>query len=130
MEAILSSQTESGAFGPTSSLGNWWSRMPALMGMRDYYEATVHQGNPDERVLPFFEKYYRYQAKELPNRPLSDWGDAAGETISNVFSGFITRYMIPQTRKPASGCSIWERCSMSKPGIGRTNATIRQYASM
>ena len=86
VEAILSSQTESGAFGPTSSLGNWWSRMPALMGMRDYYEATVHQGNPDERVLPFFEKYYRYQAKELPNRPLSDWGDArGGDNLECVF---------------------------------------------
>ena len=86
VEAILSSQTESGAFGPNSSLENWWSRMPALMGMRDYYEATVQQGNPDERVLPFFEKYYRYQEKELPNRPLSDWGDArGGDNLECVF---------------------------------------------
>ena len=93
VEAILSSQTESGAFGPTSSLGNWWSRMPALMGMRDYYEATVHQGNPDERVLPFFEKYYRYQAKELPNRPLSDWGDArGGDNLECVFSFYNQVY--------------------------------------
>ena len=80
----IESQRDSGLFGPRND--SWWSRMPVLMAIRDYYEATEAAGEPDERVLPFMEKYFRYQLDELPHRPLSNWADArGGDNIDSVF---------------------------------------------
>lgn len=80
----INSQKENGFFGPPND--SWWARMPVLMAIRDYYEVTEAQGNPDERVLPFMEKYFRYQASELPKRPLSNWADArGGDNIDSVY---------------------------------------------
>lgn len=73
----LNSQTSSGFFGPSNN-DDWWARMPMLVAIRDYYEATEYLGTPDERVMPFFEKYFRYQLKTLPSRPLTSWAQARG----------------------------------------------------
>ncbi len=70
VEAVLKSQRDNGYFGPGAN--DWWSRMPVLMALRDYYEATEAAGEPDERVISFMENYFRYQEKELPGRPLSN----------------------------------------------------------
>ena len=81
----IENQRDDGYFGPANE-NSWWSRMPVLMAIRDYYEATEAAGTPDERVIPFMEKYFRYQASELPHRPLSNWADArGGDNIDSVF---------------------------------------------
>lgn len=81
---ILDSQRSNGFMGPVndgdgSSDGwDWWPRMVILQVIRDYYEATALQGTPDERVLPFFENYFRYQLNRLPQKPLTSWAASRG----------------------------------------------------
>ncbi len=77
----IDNQRADGYFGPVRN-DSWWSRMPMMMAIRDYYEAS---GKQDARVLPFFEKYFRYQEQELPKRRLSNWADARGaDNIDSV----------------------------------------------
>ena len=79
VEAILSSQKESGFFGPDtdrspisgmqrSNAADWWPRMVALKILQQHYMATG-----DERVVDFMTKYFHYQLKELPRTPLGNW---------------------------------------------------------
>lgn len=78
----LSSQSESGAFGPYASTPDkvdYWPLMPMLMALEFYHDATG-----DERVIPFLEKYFAWQATSLKTRPLSDWGEARGG--DNIFA--------------------------------------------
>lgn len=91
LDFALASQTEDGNFGPTfpaagpeydqrrqQAREEWWAKMPMLFALRDYYEAELARGNDDKRVLPFFRRYFCYQLKELPKRPLNDWAKARG----------------------------------------------------
>jgi hypothetical protein len=76
---VLQSQRPDGSFGPTAN-DDWWPRMVVLFYLRDHYEATG-----DGRVVPFLSRYFRYQLRELPKRPLRDWGRArAGDNIDVV----------------------------------------------
>ena len=79
VEAILGSQKEDGYFGPDTDRGpepglqrsnshDWWPKMVALKIIKQYYMATR-----DERVIPFLDKYFRYQLKMLPEYPLGHW---------------------------------------------------------
>ncbi|MCI8360274.1 MAG: hypothetical protein HFE86_02935, partial [Clostridiales bacterium] len=87
----LESQRENGYFGPAGN-NDWWARMPMLMAIRDYYEATEREGRADRRVLPFFEKYFRYQLAELPGRPLDNaWGAARGGDNMEVLYWFYNK---------------------------------------
>jgi DUF1680 family protein len=54
--------------GPSSN-DDWWPRMVMLKVLAQYYEVTE-----DPRVLPAMSRYFDYQAKHLPSRPLKDWG--------------------------------------------------------
>ena len=72
VEAILSSQRPDGFFGPPQN-DDWWARMPALKALAQHYEATR-----DGRVLDFMTRYFRHQEGALPERPLSEWGEARG----------------------------------------------------
>lgn len=75
----LNSQQANGYFGPSGN-NDWWARMPMLYAIRDYYDATG-----DERVIPFFKKYFRYQLDNLPSRPLNSWGRSrAGDNMDVV----------------------------------------------
>lgn len=79
---ILNSQQPDGYFGPRPNPGvkdtswvvqkankaDWWPRMPVLKAMESYYEATH-----DKRVISFMTKYFRYQLKMLPEKPLKHW---------------------------------------------------------
>jgi DUF1680 family protein len=73
VEAILRSQKADGYFGPTSN-PDWWPRMVALKALAQYFDATA-----DSRILDFMERYFANQRRELPSRPLTDWGRARGQ---------------------------------------------------
>jgi uncharacterized protein len=64
----LNNQSPDGMLGPKSN-NDWWPRMPMLKALAQYYEVTG-----DKRVLPAISKYFAYQIKALPNRPLESWG--------------------------------------------------------
>ena len=79
IEAILNSQKEDGYFGPDTDRDpepglqrnnshDWWPKMVALKIIKQYYMATG-----DDRVIPFLDKYFRYQLANLPKTPLDHW---------------------------------------------------------
>jgi uncharacterized protein len=64
----LTNQSDDGMFGPRSN-DDWWPRMVMLKALMQYQEATA-----DPRVVPALSRYFAYQLKTLPMRPLRDWG--------------------------------------------------------
>jgi len=64
----LANQAQNGMIGPRSN-DDWWPRMVMLKALVQYQEAT---GDP--RVIPLLTRYFEYQLKTLPTRPLRDWG--------------------------------------------------------
>lgn len=78
IEWMLSSQQPSGQFGPKNN-EDWWARMVAAKVLQQHAEAT-----DDERVLPFLERYFEFQLRELPTRPLEGW--AAARAADNVLA--------------------------------------------
>lgn len=78
IEWMLGSQRSDGQFGPASN-DDWWPRMVAAKVLQQHAEATG-----DERVLPFLERYFEYQLRELPSRPLESW--AAARAAENVLA--------------------------------------------
>ena len=47
---------------------DWWPKMVMLKILQNYYHATG-----DHRVIECLSKYFRYQLRELPKTPLSEW---------------------------------------------------------
>jgi uncharacterized protein len=68
IEWTLNHQAPSGMIGPGSN-NDWWPRMVMLKALVQYQEVTG-----DSRVIPVLEKYFALQLRELPTRPLRDWG--------------------------------------------------------
>jgi hypothetical protein len=64
----LSSQQPDGQFGPQKN-DDWWPRMVMLKVLTQYAEVTG-----DARVIPFMQKYFAFELRHLPGRPLRDWG--------------------------------------------------------
>jgi DUF1680 family protein len=64
----LEHQQADGQIGPASN-DDWWPRMVMLKVLTQYQEVS---GDP--RVIPLMEKYFAFELKELPRRPLRDWG--------------------------------------------------------
>ena len=64
----LTHQRPDGAIGPLANQ-DWWPRMVMLKALTQYQEAT---GDP--RVIPLMQRYFAFQARELPKKPLQDWG--------------------------------------------------------
>ncbi|MBO4327163.1 MAG: glycoside hydrolase family 127 protein [Clostridia bacterium] len=82
IEWTLASQAESGAFGPLANNPDsldYWPLMPMLMALEFYCDATG-----DERVVPFLQKYFAWEAKALKRRPLYSWAEARGG--DNIFA--------------------------------------------
>ena len=95
VEWILGSQREDGFFGPAKdypseegiqrdNTHDWWPRMVALKILQQYYSATN-----DERVISFMTKYFSYQLKVLPEKPLgyyTFWGTyRSAENLQAVY---------------------------------------------
>ena len=82
IEWSLSHQQPDGYFGPmppaqppTPETGlqkdkpqDWWPKMVMLKVLKQYYEATG-----DRRVITLMTRYFHYQLKELPAKPLDHW---------------------------------------------------------
>src|SRR6266566_1404069 len=68
MDWTLSHQGADGSIGPVVNQ-DWWPRMIMLKALTQYQEATG-----DHRVIPFMQRYFAFQLRELPKRPLQDWG--------------------------------------------------------
>ncbi len=64
----LEHQAPSGMIGPSTN-DDWWPRIVMLKALTQYQELS---GDP--RVIPLMERYFAYQLKTLPERPLRDWG--------------------------------------------------------
>lgn len=81
VEAVLLSQRPNGDFGPRTN--NWWANMLPLGYLRDWADATG-----DRRIVPFLERYFRYQWQTLATHPLCAdgcWAMArAGDEIESV----------------------------------------------
>ncbi|MBP3482474.1 MAG: glycoside hydrolase family 127 protein [Alistipes sp.] len=95
IEWTLASQTEDGHFGPVEDrpherglqrgkARDWWPKMVMLKVMQQYYSATG-----DKRVIDFMTRYFRYQLKTLPEKPLdywTRWGKQRGaDNLSTVY---------------------------------------------
>lgn len=63
----LTHQRSDGMIGPAGN-DDWWPRMVMVKVLAQHYEAT---GDP--RVLTVLTRYFHYQRKALPGRPLQDW---------------------------------------------------------
>jgi hypothetical protein len=79
IEWAIKSQQPDGYFGPSHDLGpergiqrdnshDWWPKMVMLKVLQQYYSATG-----DERVIKLMTNYFKYQLKELPQKPLDHW---------------------------------------------------------
>ncbi len=68
VEWTLTHQAPDGMIGPRIN-DDWWPRMVMLKALMQYQEAT---GDP--RVIPLLSRYFAYQLRTLPTRPLRDWG--------------------------------------------------------
>lgn len=79
IEWSIKSQRADGYFGPSKDYGpedglqrdnalDWWPKMVMLKVLKQYYSATG-----DKRVIKLMTNYFRYQLKELPNKPLDNW---------------------------------------------------------
>lgn len=79
VEWALQSQREDGFFGPAQDYpyesgvqrdnsADWWPRMVMLKILQQYHSATG-----DRRVVDFMTRYFRYQLKTLPEKPLGHW---------------------------------------------------------
>ncbi|WP_263382274.1 glycoside hydrolase family 127 protein [Granulicella arctica] len=68
MNWTLEHQQPSGQIGPKSN-DDWWPRMVMLKVLTQYAEVT---GDP--RVEPLMARYFDFELRELPKRPLESWG--------------------------------------------------------
>jgi hypothetical protein len=74
----LNSQDENGFFGPRSN-DDWWPRIVMLKVLIQHYGFTE-----DSRVISFMDKYFRYQRRVLPERPLTAW--AVPRSGDNIYA--------------------------------------------
>jgi len=79
IEWAIASQTEDGNFGPRTDYPaepgiqrnnslDWWPRIVMLKILQQHYNATG-----DERVPLLLDRYFRYQLRTLPEKPLGNW---------------------------------------------------------
>ncbi|GAB3917466.1 glycoside hydrolase family 127 protein [Larkinella terrae] len=95
IEWAIKSQQPDGYFGPSKDYSpepgvqrdnsrDWWPKMVMLKILKQYYSATN-----DQRVIRLMTNYFKYQLKELPQKPLDHWTFWAryrgGDNLMNVY---------------------------------------------
>ena len=95
IEWTLASQDSEGYFGPANDRSyeeglqrdkarDWWPKMVMLKVLQQYYSATG-----DKRVIDCMTKYFRYQLRELPTKPLNHWTywgkERGGDNLAMVY---------------------------------------------
>ncbi len=95
IEWTLASQDSEGYFGPANDRSyeeglqrdkarDWWPKMVMLKVLQQYYSATN-----DKRVIDCMTKYFRYQLRELPTKPLNHWTywgeERGGDNLAMVY---------------------------------------------
>lgn len=95
IEWALASQDEEGYFGPVKEYPfeeglqrdrarDWWPKMVMLKVFQQYYSATG-----DKRVIDCMTRYFRYQLKHLPSKPLGHWTfwgkERGGDNLAMVY---------------------------------------------
>lgn len=79
IEWAIRSQKPDGYFGPDQDYAeekglqrnnsrDWWPKMVMLKVLQQYYSATG-----DKRIINLMSKYFQYQLKTLPTKPLGNW---------------------------------------------------------
>lgn len=79
VEWAIKSQQPDGYFGPSKDYSyepgiqrdnsrDWWPKIVMLKVLKQYYAATG-----DKRVITLMTNYFKYQLKELPQKPLDHW---------------------------------------------------------
>lgn len=125
LDWMLASQDDSGFFGPKSNK-DWWPRIVALKALMQYHQAT---GDP--RVLPFMDRYFRYQLKMLPEAPFEMWGTARAQEEL-----IILHYAYQQTEAPYlmdlaqiinDQCYAWEELFKDFPYRKTTHAYLNKH---
>lgn len=71
VEWTLNSQDAEGNFGPEASKEDYWSRYVMLKVLIQYYEIKK-----EERVLDFFENYFKFLYKKMQLAPAKQWSRA------------------------------------------------------
>ncbi len=95
VEWSIKSQQPDGYFGPAKDYPyeagvqrdnshDWWPKMVMLKVLKQYYDATA-----DPRIIKLMTNYFRYQLKELPQKPLDHWSFwakyRAGDNLAVVY---------------------------------------------
>ncbi len=105
IEAFLSSQDETGFFGPRNN-SDWWPRMVVLKVLQEYFYATN-----DNRVTGFMERYFSYQENHLDKNPLVMWAVArAGENVLSalwLYERNHNKELLSLSEKIFSGALDW-----------------------
>ncbi|NCA67372.1 MAG: hypothetical protein EOM87_04845 [Clostridia bacterium] len=85
VDSIVASQDAQGNFGPSWNV-DWWPRMVVLKALVPYVKVTG-----DIRIVPFMEKYFKYQYDNIDRQPLKFWAAArAFEAMEAI--RFVHRY--------------------------------------
>jgi len=80
MDFILTSQQESGWFGPEKNTDRWPLAV-ALKGLKQYYE-----GSGDDRALTIIKKYFEYLNTSQPDWPDDKWRGV--RAMENAVTGY------------------------------------------
>lgn len=115
IEWILASQTEDGWFGPSKN-DDYWPLMICLKALYNYFTATA-----DKRVLVLMDKFFKYEYKNLDDKPLKGWAVArGGENMMMALKLYnITgqRYLIELCKKLKAQTLDWTNIFHTFPNI-------------
>lgn len=105
IEWIISSQREDGWFGPADN-DDYWPLMLALRALRAYFTASG-----DKRVLVLMDRFFKYEYKNLAEKPLKEWAVARGaenmEIALWLYNLTGQKYLIELCRKLRAQTLDW-----------------------
>ena len=116
IEWILASQREDGWFGPELN-DDYWPLMVCLKALYQYFTATM-----DKRVLPFMDKFFKYEYRNLESKPLRGWACARGG--ENMLAA-LQLYNITGQKYLLELCRILRGQTLDWPNIFHTFPNIQ-----